>query len=119
MDSIKYCVVLSTVPDAKAAEEIASGLVQEKLAACVSEVPQVSSHYMWEGKLRKEVEILLVIKTKTGLMGELLQYIRKKHPAKVPEIIALPITGGSKPYLEWLGAGTRMARQSEEGFRAL
>jgi len=102
-----FRVVLVTAPDAKVAGDIARGLVERRLAACVNILPGATSIYRWEGKVHEDAEVLLVIKTRAGLLGELAQFVRERHPAKVPEIIALPITEGSAAYLEWLGASTK------------
>ena len=100
-----FRVVLVSVPQSKLAEKIARGLVKNKLAACVTEIPQTTSHYYWEGKLEKTQEVVLLIKTKAGLLPKLMRFIKEKHGAKVPEIISLPIMEGDQAYLEWLGAG--------------
>ena len=110
IDPMLFRVVFVTVPDAKIADAMAQGLVESKLAACVNIIPHITSYYQWEGTLHKDPEFLLVIKTRAGLIFELTQYIKEKHPAKVPEVIALPITDGHNAYLEWLGANTLFAK---------
>jgi len=99
-------VVLITAPDAAAADRLAQGLVSEKLAACVNVVPGVTSHYRWEGKVQKDSELLLVVKTREAKLAELAAWVRARHPYTTPEIIALPIAGGDKEYLDWLAAAT-------------
>jgi periplasmic divalent cation tolerance protein len=98
----KICVVLVTAPQGALAHKIARGLVQKRLAACVSVIPDLISHYSWKGSLHEDQELLLVIKTKTALFGKLAEFVRKHHSYCVPEIIALPILKGDKPYLDWL-----------------
>lgn len=109
-----YRVVLVTVPEAPLAEKIAKGLVEEKLAACVNEIPGVISRYIWEGQLQTAEEILLLIKTRAGLLPQVIEYVKENHSAKVPEIVSLPILGGDRSYLDWLGANTLFAAPSEE-----
>lgn len=43
-----------------------------------------------------------MIKTERNLYPELEEEIKKAHKYETPEIIALPITTGSKDYLGWL-----------------
>ncbi len=104
--SPQFRVIFVTVPDARLAETIARGLVERKCAACVNIIPGVTSIYRWKGKLQKALEVLLAIKTHAGAFNKAARFIKEKHPAEVPEIISLPITEGSPPYLEWLKANT-------------
>jgi len=99
-----YSIVLVTVPDKKVADSLSEGLVERKLAACVNAVPGVSSVYWWEEKLHRAEEILLLIKTRAGLLPEITEFVKQNHPYSVPEIIVLDIPDGSEAYLNWLGA---------------
>lgn len=102
-----FQVVLVTAPDAQCARRLARGLVESKLAACVNVVPGLASHYRWKGRLCEDKELLLVIKTKAALFARLARFVREIHPARVPEIIALPLAQGSADYLAWLAESTR------------
>ena len=77
-------------------------LVSSRLAACVQILPGIESHYRWKGKKETSKEILLVIKTSARLYKPLEKAILKHHPYEVPEVVCLPITQGSKPYLDWI-----------------
>nr|VFK15749.1 MAG: divalent cation tolerance protein [Candidatus Kentron sp. LPFa] len=99
-----YRVVFCTCPNHDVAQEIAGALVEARLAACVNIVPGIQSVYRWQGKIEKDDELLLVIKTRQERIPELQRMIRQRHPDEVPEIIALPIASGSPAYLAWLGA---------------
>ena len=96
-------VLLSTVATRDDAERIAQALVERRLAACVNVVPGVVSVYRWKGKVEKEGELLLVIKTRgerlEDLKGALLAGL---HPYEVPEHVVLPVAGGHAPYLDWI-----------------
>ena len=95
-------VTLCTVPDREAGERIAAALVAEQLAACVNLVPGLSSTYRWQGKVKKETECLLIIKTDVEHFEALRECIQAIHPYDLPEIIALPISTGSSDYLKWM-----------------
>ncbi len=95
-------VIFCTAPDAKTAERLAHSLVEEKLAACCNIVPGLTSIYLWEGKVQKDAEVLLIIKSDARLFKALEQKIKDLHPYEVPEIIALPIKQGSQDYLKWI-----------------
>lgn len=107
-DPIK--VVLITVPEAGAAEKIATGLIESRLAACVTVVPGAVSFYAWEGKLHRDAEFQLIIKTRGRFLPELTRFVKERHPAKVPEILALPVDDGDRQYLDWIAAATNPAR---------
>jgi periplasmic divalent cation tolerance protein len=95
-------VVLVTCPSQEVGETLGHTLVEERLAACVNVVPGITSFYRWEGKISRDAEILLVIKTRRMRLPALIRRVTALHPYSVPEIIALPLVGGSAPYLSWV-----------------
>jgi periplasmic divalent cation tolerance protein len=95
--------VLITAPRGKRAEILAKGLVEARLAACVNVVPGLISHYRWQGRLCRDNECLLIAKTSAAKLSAMKRWIATHHPYSVPELIALPVVGGSKTYLAWLG----------------
>ncbi len=105
MDAV---VVLITAPDEEAAARIGRALVTEGLAACVNIVKGVRSIYRWKGEINDDAEALMLVKTTAGGFDRLERFVRKAHPYETPEIIAIPVTDGSKPYLDWLEENTRL-----------
>jgi len=99
---VKFCCVLSTVPSIKKARQLAGLLVSKRLAACVQILSGLESHYRWRGKKETAKEVLLLIKTKASAYKKLEKTLLKNHPYEVPEIVCLPITKGSKTYLDWI-----------------
>ena len=95
-------VAFSTVATAPDAERIATALVEQGLAACVNVVPGVVSIYRWRGAVERELEVLLVIKTRAERFEALREALVSLHPYEVPELIALPVAAGHAPYLAWL-----------------
>ena len=93
---------MSTAPDLKSAQKIARGLVEKKLAACVSILPEIQSVYRWKKKLETSREVMLFIKTSGRRAKALESYFKKRHPYDLPEFLVLPVTGGSREYLSWL-----------------
>jgi periplasmic divalent cation tolerance protein len=100
MDSIN--LIISTCPDIDQGEALAAELVQGGLAACVNLVPGARSFYLWEGQMQRDEEVLLLIKTGVANTPRLIEELARRHPYDVPEIIALPVTAGHTPYLEWV-----------------
>lgn len=95
-------LVLANVPDQTLAERMADALVEQGLAACVNILAPARSVYRWQGKVQRDTEIPLLIKTTQARYQELQQAIIQLHPYDVPEIIALPITAGLPAYLAWM-----------------
>jgi periplasmic divalent cation tolerance protein len=106
----KFILVLTTVPNEKTGQQIARALVEERLAACVTVSPAAQSFYWWEGRIMKEREHILIIKTKASAYDELEARLKGLHPYDVPEFIALPIERGSKRYLAWVDKETKSPR---------
>ena len=100
-------VVYVTVPNREAGKKLADSIVREKLAACVNIVPGIESVYEWEGKVQTDSEELLIIKTRQSLLDALTEHVKANHEYDVPEVIALPILGGSLQYLEWVKNNTK------------
>ncbi|KAM5146448.1 protein CutA isoform 1-T1 [Mantella aurantiaca] len=92
-----------TCPNDKVAKDIARGLVEKKLAACVNIIPQITSIYEWKGKIEEDSEVLLMIKTRSSKIPSLTEYVRSVHPYEVCEVISVPIDQGNPPYLSWVG----------------
>jgi periplasmic divalent cation tolerance protein len=103
----EYVVVLVTVASDEEGRIIAAALVEEKLAACASLIMPVRSFYRWEGVLQDETEGMLVIKTGAAMLERLTERVKALHSYDLPEVIALPIIGGSQGYLDWLGNETK------------
>ena len=100
-------LVLCTCPDQASATGIAEQLVGERLAACVSLVPGLTSIYRWQGAVQRESEVLLLIKTTAARFAELSASLRRLHPYEVPEIIALCVSDGLADYLNWVNTCTQ------------
>lgn len=95
-------LVLCTCPEAGSANHLAHALVDERLAACVNQVPGLTSVYRWEGSVREEPEVLLLIKSSAARFPALRDRLGELHPYDVPEVIALEIRDGAPTWLAWL-----------------
>mgnify|MGYP002351831243 CR=1 FL=1 len=99
-------VVLCTVPDREVALRLSRALVEERLVACVNLLPQVTSVYRWEGAVQEDTELLLMMKTQAARVEALTARVVALHPYDVPEVLVLPVSGGSEAYLGWVRAET-------------
>ena len=95
-------VVLCTCPEGDAAGDIARTLVEDGLAACVNRLPGVVSYFHWEGRVEEERETLLLIKSTPARLEALSARIRTLHPYELPEVVAVPVSGGLAAYLDWV-----------------
>ncbi|WP_133513111.1 divalent-cation tolerance protein CutA [Candidatus Thiosymbion oneisti] len=99
-------LVFCTCPDEKTAAKIAEALVVERLAACVNRLPGLTSAYLWQGKVERDTETLLLIKTTNARFEALRMRLCALHPYELPEVIAIPVTKGLPAYLRWVTACT-------------
>jgi len=97
-----YSVIYVTVPTLENARDIARVLVDERLAACVSIIPQIISTYRWQEKIEDYSESKLMIKTKTALFDKVATRVKQLHPATLPEIISVKIDNATSEYTMWL-----------------
>lgn len=95
-------VVLTTLGDADAARAFVAALVQARVIACGTLVPGATSIYRWEGELKEETEVVVLLKTDAAKWDDLCAAVRERHPYQVPELLALPVTQGLDLYLSWL-----------------
>jgi len=99
-------IVFVTTPNSDEAARIADVLVSERLAACVNIVSAVESVYRWEGKIIRDSEALMIIKTTDERYPELEHRVKELHSYSTPEVVALRIERGSEQYLNWLRDST-------------
>ena len=95
-------VVLITTATRAAALRIGRALVRQRLAACVTCVPGVTSIFRWQGRVNAARETLLVVKTTARCLPALAAAVRRLHTYDLPEILALAADGGSVDYLRWV-----------------
>jgi periplasmic divalent cation tolerance protein len=94
-------LIYSTFGNKKGTERIGERLVQKKLAACVNIFP-ISSIYRWQGKIVKDKEFAMIIKTKKTNFRMIERFISENHGYKTPCVIEIPIARAARKYLEWL-----------------
>ena len=100
-------MVYCSCPDERAGADMASALVEQGLAACINVLPGVTSIYKWHGEMKSGTEVLLLIKTASDRCDALTAELVNIHPYELPEIIAVPVTAGHQPYLDWIKDCTR------------
>ena len=95
-------IVLTTTATAEDARRLGRALVEERLAACATVIPQAESIYRWQGQVETAGEALLLLKTETEKLAELEARLHALHAYQTPEFLVLAVEGGSEAYLRWL-----------------
>jgi periplasmic divalent cation tolerance protein len=104
--SEEFIQIVTTTASQDNAKKIAQALLEQRLAACVQMVGPVKSMYRWKGQIESAAEWQCWIKTRQAKYEAVAEVICRLHTYEVPEILALPILEGSKPYLDWLARET-------------
>ena len=106
-------VVMITAPNRAEAARLAEMLVGARLAACVQIMPEMESIYHWQGKVERAAEVLLIVKTTSARFAQLEYEVRQAHSYETPEIVAVPVSQISAPYLAWLVENIKIAPQQK------
>jgi periplasmic divalent cation tolerance protein len=105
--SAEYVVVLTTLPVDADGHAFGRAIVEERLAACVNLLAPMESVYRWEGRVERETERQIIVKTSRERLPALWDRVRELHPYEVPEFIVLPVADGNEAYLRWIGEATK------------
>lgn len=97
----EFAVVLCTAPPDRAGE-LADLLLTAGLIACANLVGPVRSHFIWQGRLERADETLMVMKTRADRVPELTARLAELHPYDVPEVLEIPVRSGLEAYLAWV-----------------
>lgn len=100
-------LVLCTFPDAEAARQIGTVLVEKQLVACVNLLPGLHSIYRWQGAVETAAETLAIFKTTAAAYPALERELAALHPYEVPEIVALKPDQVVGPYAAWVEGGLK------------
>jgi len=95
-------IVFMTTASKREAQRIVQTLLEKRLIACANILGPVESRFRWQDKINRAKEFLVLMKSDQKLFQELSKAVKERHSYDVPEIVAVPIEAGFKPYLEWL-----------------
>jgi periplasmic divalent cation tolerance protein len=98
----ELALILTTMPDDGRADALARTLVDEQLAACVNIHAPMMSTYRWKGRIEREAERQLVIKTTRARVADVQQRIRALHPYELPEFLVVDVDDSGSEYAEWV-----------------
>lgn len=106
MDDTELTLIYTTFPDVESARRVGGDLVSNGLAACTNILPGMISVFAWDGKIAEEGEVAMIIKTRSALVTAVTDAVIEKHPYDEPAVVALPVSGGSKSFLDWIRDST-------------
>jgi len=99
-------VVYTTIDSGQDARKIAHILLEEQIVACVNIIPNVESIYRWKGNIEEKKEFILIAKTVDDNVAKAIKRIKEFHTDELPDVIAMPVTGGLEEYLEYVDRET-------------
>ncbi len=105
MSLTNYVIAYITVKDKSQSLSIGRTLIEERLAACVNVIGNMTSIYRWEGEINEDDEAVLIAKTTSEKIEALTERVKQLHTYACPCVVWIPIAGGNKEYLEWLERG--------------
>ena len=103
---MSVCRVYITAEDRAQALKIARALVGERLAACANVSGPITAVFHWDGNVQEGEEHAVIAKTRRDLVARLEQRVQALHSYDCPCVVALPITGGHAPFLNWIQGET-------------
>ncbi|MBW1785475.1 MAG: divalent-cation tolerance protein CutA [Deltaproteobacteria bacterium] len=104
---MKPCMIYMTAGSPEEARAIGKALVSERLAACVNIIEGMNSLYWWKGEVQEDNEVVVIAKTRQSLVPELSERVKEIHGYDCPCVVALPITDGFQPFLDWISEETK------------
>jgi periplasmic divalent cation tolerance protein len=110
MNTERAVFVYTTYPSLVEAEEAGRALVEQRLCACVNILPGMVSHYWWNGALERGEEVVMIIKTRASLSGQVSAAVKQMHSYETPAIMVLPIESVEQTYFDWLLTETVAAK---------
>ncbi|MBD3382579.1 MAG: divalent cation tolerance protein CutA [candidate division Zixibacteria bacterium] len=113
MDNSEFILVFTSAGSQIEANKIAEVLIKKRLAACVSIFPGVTSHYCWNDRKEEAYEVMVMIKALRRNYQALEDEIREVNSYEEPEILMVPIAGGSDSYLKWMKLSEECAGKKE------
>ncbi|MGE5259566.1 MAG: divalent-cation tolerance protein CutA [Actinomycetota bacterium] len=102
----RVVLIYTTLPTLDAAKRLGEALVAAKLAACVNMFPGMISIFEWKGVREEADEVAMIIKSREGLVDQVLMETKRLHPYELPALLVIPTEGGNAEYCDWIVSET-------------
>ena len=106
-EAMTFATIYITAASQDEALTIGRAVVEARLAACANVFPGITSVYWWEGSRQEGSEAALILKTRQDLVDQVVAKVKELHSYECPCVVALPIVGGNKDFLDWIAKETR------------
>lgn len=103
----ELCEVVITAPDPEWLLALVRDLIANRLGASAHSFAPVRSLYWWEGEVVERTEGRVSLNTRAELVPEIVEFVKRVHPYRVPGISSRPIIDGNPEYLRWISDETR------------
>jgi periplasmic divalent cation tolerance protein len=103
---MSHSLIYVTASNAEEAKRIGRSLVAARLAACANVFPQMVPIFWWDGAVQEDSEAVLIAKTRGDLVDTVIDHVRSVHSYDCPAVLAVPISAGNAPFLEWIDSET-------------
>lgn len=97
----KYVFIYATFPSKKTVLKVTGKLIDKKLAVCTN-ISEHDAIYSWNGRVYKEKEYSVFIKTREDKWKKVKSYILKKHPYETPVILKFRIKDYNPGFKTWM-----------------
>ena len=104
-----YSLIYLTAPNRESALRIGRTLVENRLVACANVLDGATSIFWWDGAIQQDSEAVLIAKTTSDKVSEVIDKVREIHEYSCPCVVALPIGQGNPAFLDWISAETSAA----------
>jgi len=101
---VKLIYVTACSPEE--ADNIATILVAQKLAACANIIGPSTSIYWGEEGMQRAVETIFILKTKATLIEQAVAKIVELHSYECPAVIVLDVENANQNFLNWISKKT-------------
>ncbi|XP_034094887.1 protein CutA homolog isoform X1 [Gymnodraco acuticeps] len=97
-----HSLLLINSPNELAARDIGRAIMERQLAASINILARTSTMYYWKGEIQDASEVLMLVKTKTSRIQQVMDFVRSVHPYANPEVLSFLVEDGSLAYMKWM-----------------
>ena len=105
---MSFVIIYATFKDKKEAMDISRALLEDRLIACSNIIDGAMSVYRWNGETVTDTEAVAVMKSRTGLFGEILKKIKELHSYEIPSVSMVELKDLNPAFGDWIAESVRL-----------